>query len=131
MLTAIAVLTNCSGQLLLPELQIMQSLSRWQKFGAVVNDRRTGAMIQASVSFDPIKGELTSCPLDKRECGGEDLEKKNWQKLKSKEKARRDMINSFTKLYDIGCIAMFDSLSEDEKERMQKLLIGIQGYIIP
>ena len=88
-------------------------------------------MIQASDSFDPIKGELTSCPLDKRECGGEDLEKKTWQKLKSKEKARRDMINSFTKLYDIGCIAMFDSLSEDEKERMQKLLIGIQGYIIP
>ena len=57
--------------------------------------------------------------------------KQNWQKLKSKEKARRDKINSFTKLYDIGCIAMFDSLSKDEKERMQKLLIGIQGYIIP
>ena len=85
MLTAIAVLTNCSGQLLLPELQIMQSLSRWQKFGAVVNDRRTGAMIQASVSFDPIKGELTSCPLDKRECGGEDLEKKKTKLAEAEE----------------------------------------------
>ena len=105
-----------------------------------INEEREQALIQASVDFDPGEGKLTATlPFikdpaanlhDNKHVAKKILER-NWSKLNRHPEEKKEVIQSFKKLYDRGFIQKVDDLNDSEKELMSKSLIPSGGYVIP
>ena len=105
-----------------------------------LNEEREQLLIQKSVSFDPGEGKLTATlpfikepseNLSNNQKIAEKILLRNWKKLAKKPKEKKEVIDSFMKLYGRQYIQKVDDLSDDEKAQMNSSMIPSGGYIIP
>ena len=97
-----------------------------------LNEECEQLLIQSSVSFNPGKGKLTamlpfikdpSQNLLRNEHVAKKILARNWNKLAKKPKERKEVIDSFMKLYSRQYIQKIDDLSDDKRNQMNASLV--------